>query len=260
MKLLLVLLCLWAPPAFASDEPAQLREALDAYAAALDTPERDERLALFRRAEGLFAHLAESGRGTADLHANLANAALQSERLGVAVLHFRRALVQSPDHARAHQNLAYARSLLPGWVPRPEPAGLLDTFFFWHRTLSRSQRGLAAGLAFALGCALLGLSWRLDSSTPRNLAWIPAAVWLAMLGSLALEPSDPERDDAVITAEQVVARAADSALAPPLLPSALPAGTEVRIVESRAPWLRIRLSNGRDVWVPASSVTRVEPE
>ncbi len=257
---LAIALLLAGPPAVAlGDDRARLDEALEAYATGLDTPERDARLARFRRAEVLFAHLLEAGHDTPDLHANLANAALQSERLGVAVLHFRRALALAPGHARSQQNLEYARSRLPAWVPRPASGGVLDTFFFWHRTLSRAQRGLAAGSAFLLGCALVGLALRYDSATPRNLTLLPATAWVALCGSLLLDPAAAARDEAVITAERVVARSADSELAPPLLPSALPAGTEVRIVESRNPWLRVRLANGRDVWVPTSSATPLRP-
>ncbi len=252
-------LSLAGAPAAWADDRALLDEALEAYAAGLDTPERDARLARFRRAEALFAHLLDAGHDTPDLHANLANAALQSERLGVAVLHFRRALALAPGHVRSQQNLEYARTRLPSWVPRPVSGGVLDTFFFWHRTLSRAQRGLAAGAAFLLGCALVGLALRYDSATPRNLALLPAAAWLALCGSLLLDPAAAGRDQAVITAERVVARSADSELAPPLLPSALPAGTEVRIVERRSPWLRVRLANGRDVWVPGSSATPLQP-
>jgi len=264
MTALLLFAALWiagAPAALAAlEDAALLDEALAAYATGLDTPERDARLARFRRAEALFTHLVEAGHDTPDLHANLANAALQSERLGVAVLHLRRALALAPGHVRSQQNLEYARSRLPAWVPRPAAGGVLDTFFFWHRTLSRPQRGLAAGAAFLLACVGVGLALRFDSATPRNLALLPAAAWLALCASLLLDPAAAARDEAVITAERVVARSADSELAPPLLPSALPAGTEVRIVERRSPWLRVRLANGRDVWVPASSASPLKTD
>ena len=62
-----------------------------------------------------------------------------------------------------------------------------------------------------------------------------------------------------MTADETVARAADSALAPSALPAPLPGGTEVQILEERAPWLRVRLANGRDAWVSQSSVTEVAP-
>ena len=64
--------------------------------------------------------------------------------------------------------------------------------------------------------------------------------------------------EAALIAE-AVARAADSSLAPSAFPQPLPAGVELRILEERAPWLRVRLANGRDAWLNRSSVTRIVP-
>ena len=62
-------------------------------------------------------------------------------------------------------------------------------------------------------------------------------------------------------ADEAVARAADSALAPSTLPAPLPGGVEVRILERRSPWIRIRLANGRDAWVAESALMTVaEPD
>jgi hypothetical protein len=82
-------------------------------------------------------------------------------------------------------------------------------------------------------------------------------VWLALLASLIVESSSGAADAAVVTADEAIARAADSALAPSPLPAPLPGGTEVRILETRSPWLRVRLANGRDAWVAESALTRV---
>jgi len=255
--LLLALLCLALPAHAQQSDTELLRVALDAYAQGLETDDDDARVAHFRRAELGFAELTARGHHGADLHANLANAALQTGRLGTAVLHYRRALAHAPDHARARQNLDWARTRLPEWVPRPEASGVLDTFFFWRRTLTHDQRAASAALAFALASALVALGLRLGNPTPRNLAVLPAIAWLSLLGSLWFEPTAMRRDEAVVTADDVIGRAADAERAPALLPDRLPPGTEVRIVERRSPWLRIRLANGRDVWIGRSGATPV---
>ncbi len=77
------------------------------------------------------------------------------------------------------------------------------------------------------------------------------------MASLVFDPGGRASDEAVVTADEVVARAADSAFAPSLFPAPLPGGVEVRVLERRSPWVRIRLENGRDVWVGASSVAPV---
>jgi len=246
-----------AASAAAATQETRAQEAVETYTRALETPERDARLAAFRRAEHLFAGVAATGARSPELFTNLGNAALLSEDLGGAVLAYRRALLLDPGHARALQNLAHARSLLPGWVPKPEPPGLLDSFFFWHHTLPSSTRGLAASLCFAGAALLVAASIRFRQALLRTFALLPALAWLGLVGSLALEARRADVQAAVVTANEIVARAADSALAPSALAEPLPGGTEVEIVGRRAPWLRVRLANGRDAWLPESSVSPV---
>jgi hypothetical protein len=82
-------------------------------------------------------------------------------------------------------------------------------------------------------------------------------VWVALLASLVFDPTAWTTDQAVVTGEGVVARVADSTLAPSPFPEPLPGGVEVRILEERSPWVRVRLANGRDAWVTESAVSRV---
>jgi tetratricopeptide (TPR) repeat protein len=238
-------------------ETAQVEEAIASYRAALDTPERDLRLEGFRKAERLFSRIAAGGAANPELYTNLGNAALQAEHLGAAVLAYRRALAIDPDHPRAVQNLEHARSLLPEWVPKPEAGGLLDSFFFWHKTLARSDRALGAALAFALAALLLALAIRFGQAALRTAAILPALVWAALIASVAVDVGDARLDDAVVIADETVARAADSALAPTTLPAPLPGGVEIRILERRSPWVRVRLANGRDAWVAESALMTV---
>jgi tetratricopeptide (TPR) repeat protein len=248
----------WAASASAqAPNAAQIEEAIASYQSALDTSERDARLEGFRKAERLFARIAQSGAANPELYTNLGNAALQAEHLGAAVLAYRRALAIDPNHPRALQNLEYVRTLLPDWVPKPEPGGLLDSFFFWHETLARSDRALGAAVAFAVAAILLALSIRLRKSALRTAAILPALVWAGLVVSVAIDFGGAQRDDAVVVADETVARAADSALAPSTFAAPLPGGVEVRILERRSPWVRIRLANGRDAWVAESALATV---
>ena len=241
-----------------SDAGELLALAIDNYSRALDTEQRDQRLEAFHRAEMLFERVVESGARTPGLYTNLANAALQAERLGQAVLGYRRALLLDPDHSRALQNLAHARALLPDWVPRPEPAGVLDSFFFWHRTIPLEDRALAAALCFAAAALALAAGIRTGQNGWRNAALLPGLAWMALAASVWLDPGAGSGDDAVITAAEVVARSADSALSPVAFPQPLPGGVEVTVLERRSPWLRVRMAGGRDAWISESSVTHVK--
>ena len=61
----------------------------------------------------------------------------------------------------------------------------------------------------------------------------------------------------MVIVPEMIARSPDSAGAPARLPQPLPSGTEVRIVELRGDWSRIRLYDGRDAWLPRSAVELV---
>jgi hypothetical protein len=246
----------WASPALAQTREAELVEqALASYRSGLDTSERASRLEAFRRAERLFSRIVEGGAANPELFTNLGNAALQAEQLGSAILAYRQALAIDPSYPRALQNLEHARTLLPEWVPKPAAGGLLDSFFFWHRTLARSDRAMAAALAFVAVGLLVAAAIRFRQPALRNAAALPALVWLVLVTSVAVDFSAGALEEAVVTADETVARAADSALAASVLPAALPGGVEVRILERRSPWLRVRLANGRDAWVAESALT-----
>ncbi|NLF71640.1 MAG: hypothetical protein GX575_21630 [Candidatus Anammoximicrobium sp.] len=241
-----------------------LAEAVQEYRAALDSPDRDQRLERFRRAELLFAQLASGGQGgsakpvrNADLYVNLGNAAMGAERLGPAILAYRRALWLDPNHHRAEQNLEHARTLLPDWVPRPERGGLLTTFFAWVDRLSLRELQTLAALTFFVAVALVAGAIRWRQPIFRNLAVIPGIVWLLLLGVVLSRALGSADDAAVVTVSEAIARSADSAGAPARLPQPLPSGTEVRVVETRDDWARVRLYDGRDAWLPRSAVELV---
>jgi tetratricopeptide (TPR) repeat protein len=244
--------------ALAGGALADVSVAVETYTRALETQDRASRLAAFREAERLFERAVAAGARNADLYANLGNAALQAEQLGRAVLAYRRALRLDPDHPRALQNLEHARSLLPEWVPRPEAVGLAGSLFVWHTTLARQERALAASLCFLVAGVLIACAVRFQQSAFRNAAWLPGLLWLGFIASLVIESRDAAAGGAVVVAEEALLRVADSPLAPAALPRPLPAGAELRVLEARPPWLRVRLANGRDAWVGDAAVARID--
>ena len=90
----------------------RVEAAVNRYAAAMDCEDRDQRLQMFSRAEQLFRQVIE-GDGhyapvqNADLYTNMGNAALQAERIGPAIVAYRKALALEPQHDQARQNLTY---------------------------------------------------------------------------------------------------------------------------------------------------------
>ena len=256
--LFLLALACDSAPAWASDSDprAQLEQALADYAKAQAESDREARLAGFKRAEQGFAALIEDGAETPSLYTNLGNAALQAGHAGQAVVAYQRALRLDPGSTTAHQNLAHVRSLLPAWVPRPGSADSTEALFAYRR-IPVQARSLAAAGCFALAALSLVLSARRREGAWRGLAMLSGLAWLALLASVVLDGRGAQSRAAVLTAEETPARSADSALAPLAFPEPLPPGVEVEQLEVRGDFARIRLANGRDVWVRSSSVTPI---
>ena len=258
--------CAMLPPIAQAGSPHVLLEkAVSEYRSALDCSDRGERLAKFRRAELLFARLIKGDPEeafpairNADLYVNLGNAALGAERLGPAILAFRRALQLDPDHPRGVQNLRHARSLLPEWVPRPSEGSLLDTFSTWSDRLAQSEILFIAAGTFLVASILLACSIRWRQTAFRNLAVIPAVAWLLLILLVLFARSGDAGDAAVVTVPEVIARSADSSGAPARLPQPLPGGTELEVVETRDDWTRVRLFDSREAWLPTSATQLVK--
>lgn len=257
VRLAVLWFCL-ASPVTATIPDATLNQAIDAYTQAQAATSRDERLAGFRQAQRLFEHAVAQGARSATLYTNLGNAALQAEQLGPAILAYRRALIRDPDQAQAHQNLRHARTLLPAWIPKPEPEGALESFFIWRHLLNPTEQTVIAALAFLLAALLLAVAIRWRSPLARNLALLPLLAWLGLLLSAAIQARTGGTNQAVLIADETIARAADSPNAPMRFAQPLPAGTEVEIRAARAHWVHIVLADDRDAWVTRGAVEAIK--
>ena len=209
---------------------------------------------LFANAERVWRPLAAAHPHAAELQVDWGNAALGAQDAGRAVLAYRRALHTAPGNDRASANLAWLRDRLPIWLPRPASAGALDTLLFWRDRFTVAQLYLAGGFAFAIGALGLAAAQLRRFRALRPVATLALVVWLA-----AIVPAPFAEDDsaAVLLTDGVALRSADSAGASPAFANPLPAGTEVTVLESRAPWVRVALADGTAGWLPASAVAGV---
>jgi hypothetical protein len=232
------------------DATGTLAQGRDLYHQAMSTTDASQRKATFARAATALADAARALPGRPEILADLGTAALSAGDVGTATLAYRRALAIDPDNARALRNLKWLRSK-QGELFRSTSNSATDTLFFFH-AWPGSTRLLAGAIAFALALLLL-VPWG-GRRRFAAFALVPAAIWVAMIASLALEDRRPH--DAVVM-DSVMLRAADSAGAPSAMSQALPRGAEVTLLEARDGWTKVRLANGASGWVPASAVERV---
>ncbi|MEM9367609.1 MAG: hypothetical protein AAGD07_16585 [Planctomycetota bacterium] len=241
-----------------------IANAAAAYKEALETSDRNHQIERFRTAETCFSQAIaaafDSTNGElsvdAELYVNLGNAALGAQRLGPAVVAYRRALLVDPNHNRAKQNLEHARSLLPEWVPKPDNEISMGSFFDGMQRVVAADWHVIASVAFLLTAIFTVAYLRFHMRGMKTASIAFSVLWLvAFVGGFArTEVPEPV---VVVTVPETVARSADSSQAPPRFANPLPSGTELRVLEDRGDWLRVKLSDGREVWVTASAIESV---
>lgn len=244
------------------DAEQHVEQAIAQYAVAMEATVRDERLLQFSRAEQLFrqaidALLAKNEEPSADLWANLGNAALQAEHIGIAIMAYRNALAIAPNHDRANQNLAFARGLVPSWAQTQDESGLVDTLFFWTQLYSRTQIVVTAAACFLATALLLSASIATSRVLFRNLAIVPLCVWALLLLSIVLT-GQSNGTQAVIRVAEETLYSADSENSSPRITDPLPDGTEVEIIQTRERWTEVRFS-GRSGWLHTAALAQLRP-
>lgn len=234
---------------------ATLDEARALYSDALEETDHQRRVRRFAAAEKAFRPLAAAHPAAAHLQVDWGNAALGARDTGRSVLAYLRALRVMPQDDRALANLAWVRGRMPAWVPRPMTSGAWESLLFWRGRLTTAQLHLAGATAFAIGVLVLA-GWLLTGrSVLRVLALPVLAVWaVAAASAWSVRPPAGE---AVVIVDEATLRSADSAGAAPAFGQPLPGGTEVVVVETRTPWVRVILADGSSGWLAAGAVEPV---
>ena len=200
-----------------------------------------------------YEEVTNRGLTAPELEYNLGNAALKSGKIGVAVLHYRRALALKPNYESAWINLNYARSLTQDVKSEAPPSQHQG----WTARL-RLGAGRAGWLLFAAVTVLLGLAaWRrVGTGIPAwwsGLQWSVAAVALLLVAALVFEWSQLSNGkEGVMLAEETEVRAGPSP--DQTVSFRLHQGTEVDILRSVPGWIDVRVSPELEGWVPETAL------
>jgi len=208
--------------------------------------------ARYEEAAAGYQELVRSGNWNANLFYDLGNAHYRLGNFGQAILNYERALALEPRHPEADANLRLARDEARALELRKDPveryAGIATV----------KQWSIVA--AIALWVALFLATQRLLSpkrSTGR-MALIALGLVISAVSVFAittLENGTSGMALAVVTGHDVAARIATADSAQAVL--ALPAGSEIKVLNERGDWLYAKLPNDQHGWIPKSAAERV---
>jgi len=205
-----------------------------------------------------YSAILDAGYENADLYYNLGNAYYRTERFGMAILNYERALLLEPNFAEAKQNLALANARTEDKIT-PLPEFLLAR---WYRALYCALP-LDGWLVVVLVLAVVAVvaagvmrfsgdyRWR---KTGFIVLIIMAVLWIVSACCTMSSAARLNRHDrAVITQPMVVVKGSPDTSGVDKM--VLHDGTQLTIDETLDGWHKIRLADGNTGWLPVADLT-----
>jgi len=182
---------------------------------------------------------------------NLGNCYVRLDRVGMAILNYRKAALLLPRDGDLAANLQHARSLRQDRIEQRPPSAWL-TLAFWYRTLNLRELLIAF-------CALNLLFWScLLLRLLRDSEWVRWAIGLSLIltvlmgGSTVMKYLETFRNpDGVVLFDETPVRAGFSHGDTVLF--VLNQGAEFRILDRDRGWWKIELADGKKGWIPGEA-------
>ena len=244
-----------------ADRASNLQEADKLFNAGNDlaTSDYDAAQAHWRKAAELLEAETASGLRNGQIFYNLGNIYFRLGNMGKAILNYRKAEYYIPGDGNLMRNLTIARRTRKDKVETKESTRVLKTVFFWHYDFSVATRECIFLVAFTVLFIALTLRLRF-----RKLAlnWtIALAALAALVSAVSIVVTEYDRTrhpEGVIIAESVIARTGYSNSYEKSFAEPLHAGTEFKMLDTRADWLEIRLGDGSTAWIPKSEAELID--
>ncbi len=200
----------------------------------------------------LYEQVLENQKEAAELYHNLGNAYFKENRLGPAILNYKRALRLSPSDENIRFNLEVARSRI---VDRIEPVPLIFYERWWKNFINlQAVDGWAViGLAFLL-LFLGSLSMYFFSRRVgiKKLGFSLSLVFLLTTGLCFFAANRQYRHhyvekEAIVFVPRVTAKSAPGQTSTDIF--VIHEGTHVRITDNLGEWYQVKLANGNVGWI-----------
>ncbi|MBX3362832.1 MAG: hypothetical protein KF912_07405 [Phycisphaeraceae bacterium] len=215
----------------------------------------------FLDAARIYESIANLGVSNPNLLIDAGNSYLLGGDIGRAVLCFRRAdLLRPHDHA-VRSGLAEARERVQVHVPASSNSRITAALTSWRAFVPASVMLLCFGGFYV--AAWIVACWNVIRP---NQILRPIGVSLGLVagvvgGLILLEKGthDGKRSGVVIV-DGITARNGPSVVVyEPTFSTPLRPGVELNVLEQRDGWMRVRLADGRETWLPSYAVELVKP-
>lgn len=214
----------------------------------------------FQAALDEYHKIEAAGFRSAELYYNLGNTYYKLGQIPSAILYFERARLLNPRDEDILFNLNLANQLVVDQI-NPVKAFFLRSWLHSVATLLKPDAwGMVGLLSFLFLAAIVIALYATRGTRLRKTGIAVSFVMLFLLvisltlGTIANRAVN-YRNYAIVFAPSITAKSSPDASGTDLF--VIHEGLKVRITETVGDWIRIRLPDGNEAWVPDSSVTRI---
>jgi hypothetical protein len=192
---------------------------------------------------------------------NIGNIYYRLGELGKAILYYKRAEYYIPGDPNLRHNLRYLRTQRMDRVEASYTGLLSRIFYVWRSFLPPKIKILAFAASFA-SIWIFGILLILKRKRWNSFAIVISCLAvLFFLGSLiANDMVWRTKREGVIIVKEIVARRGDGEMYESSFQEPLHDGTEFTLIEERAGWYLIQLTDGSSGWIPISSAELIHPQ
>ena len=216
-----------------------------------------------RAAAEAYEALVAEGLGSAKLYYNLANACFKENRLGEAILYYRRALRIDPGDDDARYNLSVAEARTKDKIEQVPEFFLAQWFRNIRRTMGCTAWSICSLVMLACGLILFlvgRLAQRMSLRRIGRYGTLVAALLFVLTTGFAIGERDSllDRSEAVVMASSASVKSAPDAASTDLF--LLHEGTVVQIADRLDRWCQVTIADGKKGWIEADKIEPVYVE
>ncbi len=199
----------------------------------------------------------DHGQASAALYYNLGNAYYKIDEIGKAILNYERAKQLEPRDKDVEFNLQIAKLQVVDKIPSPEPDFFFTVWNGMKNVLSLQQFAMLTIALYVLFMVLVIIRLLTKNSRIAAFArftWVPVLIILIIAGSLFIirVQQDINIKHGVVLADKVSVVSSPSTESTEMF--ALHEGVKVQIIAQSGEYTRIRLTDGKDGWVPRGAL------
>lgn len=212
----------------------------------------------FKKAIELYTSIEKAGETSAELNYNIGNSYYRLNKLGLAILHYEKALKQDPSLEDAQVNLSRAEALTIDKIEQLPLPGIVRVYKGFLSALNTEGWAMVSlTLAFVFLVFVVVINFSKNSTLRKSLFLVNSInLFLVLLGLIfAFSSQYYDKEELILVKDNAYIKSEPTKSGKDLF--ILHEGTKVQLKQENNAWIQIKLSDGLIGWVEKGAFKKI---